>query len=77
MNLETIHYPVAIGEQQPPESWKSVLISLLDEVPPYYQRFERVIELVDHDEQDRALGRNRFRDYRNHGHQPATHHINL
>lgn len=71
------NFPVAIGEQQPPESWNNVLISLLDDVPLYYSSFKRVIESVDHDEQDKARARKRFKEYRLQGYQPSTHHLSL
>ena len=71
------NFPVVIGEQQPPESWNNVLISLLDDVPQYYSSFKKVIESVDCDEQDKARARKRFKVYRRQGHQPSTHHLSL
>ena len=74
---EYSNFPVVIGDQQPPESWNDVLISLLDDAPPYYTKFQRVIETVDFNEQEKALARKRFKFYRLQGHEPSTHHVSL
>ena len=40
-----------------------VLLNLLHEVPQGYERFPRVIEVVSHDEADRAAARQRWKQY--------------
>jgi DNA polymerase-3 subunit chi len=54
-----------------------VLMNLDDEVPPdpvsLGGRFERLIEIVSRDEDDRRLARDRFRVYRDAGLQPQSH----
>ena len=74
---EYSNFPVVIGDQQPPESWNDVLISLLDDAPPYYTKFQKVIETVDFNEQEKVLARKRFKFYRLQGHEPSTHHLSL
>ncbi|MDD2700013.1 MAG: DNA polymerase III subunit chi [Sideroxydans sp.] len=46
-----------------------LLISLHDECPTFFSRFERVIEIVGHDAEDAARGRNRFKFYRDRGYE--------
>ncbi|MGH8542886.1 MAG: DNA polymerase III subunit chi [Gammaproteobacteria bacterium] len=53
----------------------SLLVNLSDEVPPFFDRFARVAELIDADEDRRRLGRERFRFYRDHGCSLETHRL--
>jgi len=54
-----------------------VLINLDDDVPPELPslqgRFERLIEIVSRDDDDRRLARERFRVYRDAGFEPQVH----
>jgi DNA polymerase-3 subunit chi len=53
-----------------------VLLTLDDETPPdfnaLFTRYERVIEVVSRNDNDRARARARFKTYREHGFQPTT-----
>lgn len=53
-----------------------VLLTLDDETPPgfgeLFARFERVIEVVSREDDDRARARVRFKAYRDRGFQPTT-----
>lgn len=53
-----------------------VLLSLDDHVPPdfdkLFTRYERVIEIVAQEDEDRARGRARFKAYRERGFEPTT-----
>ncbi len=53
-----------------------VLLSLDDQVPPdfsdLFARYERVIEIVAQEDDDRARGRARFKAYREQGLEPTT-----
>lgn len=68
-------YPVTIGCLEPPLACHDVLISLLPEVPDWFGRFARVVELVGNEEQDKARARERFRFYRERGYPLETHDI--
>lgn len=48
-----------------------VLVNLAAELPGTFSRFERVIEIVSHDPEDKAQARNRFRFYKDRGY-PLT-----
>ena len=58
------------GEQFLPEE---VLLNLRPEWPPYFGRFQRLIEIVSRDEEDRARARERYRLYRDRGYEIRTH----
>jgi len=51
-----------------------VLINLRTEVPPFFSRFQRLIEVVSAaDEDDKREARARFRHYRDRGYEIRTH----
>ncbi|MEZ5649287.1 MAG: DNA polymerase III subunit chi [Burkholderiaceae bacterium] len=50
-----------------------VLVNLGSTTPPHFSRFERLIEIVTVDEDDRRAARERWRQYRDRGH-PMTRH---
>lgn len=62
--------PIVLGSPSHlyPESLDyTILLSFHDEVLPYYQRFNRVIEIVDHTPADREKARKRYRIYQAQG----------
>lgn len=67
--------PVLIGHDAPPAEFKDVLITLSSKVPEFFERFERVAELVSPDEPARAAARERFRAYRDRGFTVQTHNL--
>lgn len=50
-----------------------VLINLRPEWPPFFGRFQRLIEIVSLDEEDRRLARGRFKFYRDRGYEIQSH----
>jgi DNA polymerase-3 subunit chi len=54
----------------------SVLLNLGGVVPGCAGQAERILEIIDADENRRQAGRARFRSYRERGLAPQTHHIN-
>lgn len=67
--------PVLIGHDAPPADFNDVLISLAPQVPEFFDRFQRVAELVSADEHERASARERFRLYRDRGFTVQTHNL--
>lgn len=69
-----VHEPVAIGTGQEPggDRW-NVLINLAPEVPEFFSRYERVVELVDAQQLRRKQGRERYRFYQGCGCELSTH----
>jgi DNA polymerase-3 subunit chi len=50
-----------------------VLLNLCSEWPPSFSRYQRLIEIVSRDDDDRAGARTRFRFYRDRGYEIHTH----
>jgi DNA polymerase-3 subunit chi len=50
-----------------------VLINLRNESPSFFGRFERLIEIVSLDEEDRQLARGRYKFYRDRGYELQIH----
>lgn len=63
---------VLIGATEPPESHHDILINLNAEVPPFFSRFERVLEIVEGDAALRAKSRERYKFYRDRGYELNT-----
>ncbi len=64
---------VLIGGVEPPPSHRDVLVNLGAEVPPFFDRFERVLEIVHGDAAARGASRARFKFYRDRGVTPESH----
>lgn len=65
--------PVLIGWEENLEVAAEILINLTHQVPTIFERFQRVAELVDQDEQTLSKSRERFRFYRERGYTPQSH----
>ena len=76
VNSNDVDTPVLLGWQDDTVenlSQHDVLINLTDSVPEFFTRFNRVIELVDQNEQVLQQSRLRFKQYREHGFEPTSH----
>ncbi len=65
--------PVLIHEREGALLHDALLINLDAAWPPFFSRFERVIEIVSTDAQDATAARERFRFYRDRGYALQTH----
>lgn len=65
--------PVLIGTASPLEPNPQVLINCTDLLPDGFERYERVVELVDQHPEVLAKSRERFKQYRERGYAPETH----
>lgn len=63
---------VLLGDAEPPEGWQDVLLNLGQQVPPFFSRFDRVLEIVPGDAASRAACRERFKFYRDRGYELKT-----
>ena len=65
--------PVALGPD--PHAWgiDEVLLNLGDEVPPGFERFGRLIEIVASDDHGRAQARLRWKHYKSLGYELLQH----
>lgn len=66
---------VLMGDTEPPDTHLDVLVNLGDDIPPWFGRFERVLEIVSGDAAQRAASRARFKAYRDKGFPLQTHEL--
>lgn len=69
--------PILIGYETPQSNNRNVLISLLGEVPDYYDNYPRIVEFVDNTVDDKSKARDRFRFYRDQGCTLETHDLQI
>ena len=67
--------PVLITRQLQTTEEHDVLINLSSEVPNCFSQFERLLEPVDHDDNNKTAGRKRYRYYRDCGYSINNHEI--
>jgi DNA polymerase-3 subunit chi len=65
--------PVLIGGGEDTPAGVSLLLNLSAAHPPHFERFERLLEVVGADEEEKKAGRERFRFYRDRGYPIASH----
>ena len=67
--------PVLIGWTETPTIEADILINITQTVPAFFERFQRVAELVNQHPDTLAKSRERFRIYRNKGYSPISHRV--
>jgi len=60
----------AAGQPDQPQPW---LLNLDDDCPPGFDAFDRLLEIVSDDPDDRQAARQRWRIYQTAGHAPQSH----
>lgn len=65
--------PVLLAAEPVQTGHHDVMLNLGDRTPPTFSRYDRLIEIVSTQEDDRRLARERFRFYRDRGY-PLKHH---
>jgi DNA polymerase-3 subunit chi len=65
--------PVIVSEHADPLPHDEVLLNLHPDVPTFFSRFQRLVEIVTTDEADRQQARTRFRFYRDRGYELHDH----
>lgn len=65
--------PIQIGHSSEPRGFHDILLNLASTVPPFFNRFKRIIEIVGVDEAAKELSREHYRMYRKAGIEAATH----
>jgi DNA polymerase-3 subunit chi len=71
------HSPVVLIETPLPAPHRQVLLNLGARVPEGFEQFERLIELVTADDQDRANARQRWKHYADRGYAITRHDLAL
>ena len=69
--------PVVLADSARTAPHHEVLVNLGGAVPEGFERYERLIEVVAADEDDRALGRQRWKHYANRGYSVERKDLNL
>lgn len=67
--------PIVIGCQDQSPDYGEVLLNLAHNVPLFFSQFDRVAEVVDAEDNARALARTRFKFYKDRGYELSTHEI--
>jgi len=65
--------PVIVDHRGAEPVHNQVLINLRGELPSFFGRFQRLIEIVSFEDEDRANARERYRFYRDRGYEIRTH----
>lgn len=65
--------PVVLASTADDADFHDVLVNLGRALPPMFSRFERLIEIVGEDEEDREAARERWRFYRDRGYPMSRH----
>ena len=72
---EAADMPVVLGHDGDTFPHNELLISLHTSCLPFFSRFEHLIEIVGLEEEDKRLGRERFKFYKDRGYE--LHHFDL
>ena len=65
--------PVLIASAADAHTVCDVLLNLAPDTPPAFERYERLLELVAQDDEDRRAARERYKFYRQRGYRIADH----
>jgi DNA polymerase-3 subunit chi len=65
--------PVTIGHDCEATPSGDLLINLADTIPPFFDQFTRIAEIIDSSAECRQHGRERYSFYRANGYEPETH----
>ena len=67
--------PVIVDHVAEPLIHDQVLVNLCVLTPPFFSRFQRLVEIVGSEASDREAGRARYRFYRDRGYDIRTHQL--
>ncbi len=67
--------PVVIAHNDDLIDHDDILLSLTPQLPPFFSRFRRLIEIVGLDEEDRQAARERYSFYRDRGYTLRSHNL--
>ncbi len=65
--------PIIVDYEGTDPAHDDVLLNLRHELPPFFSRFQRLVEIVSIDEEDRRQARDRFKFYRDRGYEIRPH----
>ena len=67
--------PIVVDHALAHEGAAAVLINLHRETPPFFSRFERLVEIIGTDDGATAAGRERWRYYKERGYALRSHNL--
>jgi DNA polymerase-3 subunit chi len=67
--------PIHIGYAKEPRGFNDILLNLAQHIPPFFHKFNRVIELVSNEEKQKEQCRTHYKEYRAKGCDLHTHNI--
>jgi DNA polymerase III subunit chi len=65
--------PILLCSEPVATAHSEILVNLAADIPAFFSRFERVVEVVGADDADRALARARWRHYKDRGYPLESH----
>ncbi len=68
---------VLLGHNHEPDGSRPVLINLASKIPFFFSRFERMLEIINEDNEVKQNGRVRWNFYKNRGYRLKHHSITL
>lgn len=68
-------YPIQISHEHHCPDEANVLINLQEETDEEYLKYERIVELVGNNQEDKINARKRYRYYRDQGIEPHSHQV--
>jgi len=74
-NIPDNEKTILIGTQSAPEKWQKLIINLSSKYPADLTHTDRVLEVLDNNEEIKQSGRHRFRQYNQAGFNTTTHKI--
>ncbi len=66
---------IQIGYAQEPRGFNDILLNMAKDIPPFFKKFKRIMELVSNEEQQKADSRLHYKEYRTQGCNLHTHNI--
>jgi DNA polymerase-3 subunit chi len=67
--------PVQLGYELEPRGFSDILLNFADTIPVFFNRFQRIMEIVPNEEQAKEISRLHYREYRARGCLLKTHQI--
>ncbi|MDF2868151.1 MAG: holC [Gammaproteobacteria bacterium] len=67
--------PVTIGYAKEPAEQHDLLVNLTDQIPNFYQQFQRVIEIIPNHEAAKQLARAHYKSYKDAGCELHSHQL--
>ncbi len=65
--------PVLIASDGETPAGCELLLNLGDDCPPHFERFARLLEIIPQEEEQKKMGRTRYRFYTDRGYRIASH----